>query len=443
MLLMLLACTGDTTGTTDTGTNLPTTPELCETDSDCEDYELCDVETGECEVGDADNSLEEANGILWEQILTGYLQTDGDQDFYSFEAAGGEWVRIDTIRKGNSDEMDTLVTLYDPIGKVHHVEDDHPWGPVTTYDTVMYTYLPSAGTWTILIEDLNGVGHPSSEYELQLREVTNAVDDPDDFDDPGYILDIDSSSSIWAIGVLLEDDGDEDYIQLNLPWDQCPVYLVGSEGERGSEATATIELYPEEDLRLLRKEGFGVDGNAFYPEIDGGMAMVVASDADGEGSENHWFYVYVQVYDQGYGYTHEIELNDTEADATEIALEPDENGSGSAFEWGGFWGTIDERGDEDWFAFNANSAWYLQVRGNTDSLGSLLVPELEVYDELGELVTGTVDADDSFPDTWNIGPLDGGRYSVRVTSADISDYGPEYFYTVRIDVTDYEAAIAH
>ncbi len=445
MFLWILACTGGATSN-DTGwaTTLPTVPEdeLCESHDACEDWEIC-TDEGLCESGDENNDLEDAEGILWEEVLTGYLQTEGDQDFYSFEAAGGEWTRIDTTPTSNEEEMDTLVTLYDPLGKVHHVEDDHPWGNVSTFDTVMYTYLPTAGTWTILVEDLNGLGADNSRYDLELREVTNYVDEPDSFNDPGYELEVTSSSSIWAIGVLLEENGDEDHILLDLPWDDCPVYLVGSQGERGSAATPTVELYPEEDLLYLRKEGLGLEGTAFYPEVDGGAATIVASDADGEGSADHWFYVYVQVFDEGYSYTHELEFNDTIDDATDIILEASTNSSGSAFEWAGFWGAIDERGDEDWYAFQANGAWYLQVRGQSDSMGSFLVPEIEIYDPSGELVEGTVDANDAFPDTWNIGPLDEGRYSVRVTSADVSEYGPEFYYSARIDVTDYEAAISH
>lgn len=441
MFLWILACTGGTTTSDDTGT-LPTVDDSCESADDCADWEVCSDDS-ECVVGDDNDELDSAEAILWEQILTGYLQTDGDQDFYSFDADGGEWVRIDTIAQGNTDELDTVVTLYDPIGKVHHVEDDHPSGSVSTYDTVMYTYLPDGGTWTILVEDVNGVGATSSRYDLELREVTNGVDGADSFDDPGYVLDVEGSGSIWAIGVLLEEDSDEDFLRLDLPYDDCPILLVGSQGERGSEATPTVELYTDQDQVLLRKEGLGLDGTAFYPEVDGGVATIVASDADGGGSGDHWFYVYVQVYDAGYSYTAQIEANDTSDDATDVVLTADENGSGSAFEWGGIWGTIDERGDEDWFAFHAPEAWYLQVRGQTDSIGSFLVPEVQVYGPSGDLLTGTLDANDDFPDTWNIGPLSEGRHSVQIIAADLTDYGPEFYYTARIDVTNYEASISH
>jgi hypothetical protein len=442
MFLWILACTGTSTSgdTGFTATDLPPEDETCATDVDCDDWELCEDE--ECVNGDLNNGIDEAEAILWEQVITGYLQTDGDQDFYSFQADGGEWVRIDTEPKGTEEDMDTVVTLYDPKGKVHHVESEHPWGNVSTYDTVMYTYLPDGGTWSILVEDANGLGSSGSQYDLRLIEVTNAVDQGDSFNSPGYELDIELSSSIWAIGVLLEDNGDEHYIHLALPWENCPVLLVGSQGERGSEATPTVELYANEDLLLLHKEGLGLEGTAFYPEVNDREATIVASDADGGGSADHWFYVYVQVFDEGYSYTHEIEGNNDAYDATDIELVADQDTSGSDFEWGGFWGTIDDRGDEDWFAFNATNAWYLHVRGQTDSMGSLLLPELEIYDESGLQVTGTVDANDGFPDTWNVGPLDGGRYTVRVSSANPSDYGPEMYYTARIDVTDYTATIS-
>ncbi len=86
MLLFLLACSGGTTGT-DTNTN-PTTPDdSCVTDADCQDWEICGDEE-ECVVGDDNESLEDAEGILWEQTVTGHLQTEGDQDFYSFAADG-------------------------------------------------------------------------------------------------------------------------------------------------------------------------------------------------------------------------------------------------------------------------------------------------------------------------------------------------------------------
>ena len=122
-LFVLLGCSkssGDSP--TETGdTEAP--PPDCLEDAQCGDNEICEEET--CVAGDRNNSVEEANTILWEMDNLGALETAGDVDYYAFVASGGEFVRISTEPLVEGTEMNTVVTLYDPNGKVHHVEDEH------------------------------------------------------------------------------------------------------------------------------------------------------------------------------------------------------------------------------------------------------------------------------------------------------------------------------
>ena len=158
------------------------------------------------------HSTEEAETLLWGDETTGFLQTPDDEDFYSFEAEGGEFIRITTAHIGDDEDMNTILTLYSPIGKVQQEEDEYGAGSVTTYDSIINAYLPTAGTWVVRVQDVEGGGSSTAEYELVLDEYNAHTSEEDSLESPSYTVEVSGSGSFWAVGVLLEEEGDVDYI---------------------------------------------------------------------------------------------------------------------------------------------------------------------------------------------------------------------------------------
>ncbi|MCK6519577.1 hypothetical protein L6R46_31510, partial [Myxococcota bacterium] len=410
----------------------------CAEDPDCAAWEICDEDLT-CVGGDRNNGIDEAESILWDGPEEGYLSADGDQDFYTFTAEGGEFIRVTTENIGGSETMDTVVSLYSPSGKLHAQEDNHPAGRVNTYDTVLFAYLPDAGAWTLVVEDLNGDSGTSFMYELIVGEYGASTRESDAFDDPSYERDPLEAGFIYAVGFVLEEDGDVDWMEFDLPYDDCPVTLYGPLYTQGSDAVPKVELFLPTGERLLSKEGLGAQGPAQYFEVDGGKLLLGASDAFGDGSDDHWGFVLIQVSERGYPYELEEEDNGGDADANELDVEweaTDAGERGSSYAWG----VMDELGDEDWFAVEVDDGFFLSVAGTADSLGSVLDAAIEVTDENGDVIAEGSYGDDDFPDVYDIGPLDAGTYYVRVFAEGDEIEGFDAYYRFAAVQRDYKIA---
>ncbi|MCB9796947.1 MAG: hypothetical protein H6741_30050 [Alphaproteobacteria bacterium] len=438
-ILSLVACKDDGDVSDDSGgaDDSSFTPE-CAEDGECSGWEICEAQL--CVDGDRNNAVEEAESLLWEVGVTGYIQSEGDQDFFQFQAEGGEFVRISTqpLPEENED-FDTIVSLYTPTGQLHMQEDDHAVGSVNTYDTVMYAYLPDAGTWTVIVEDINGAGDPAFQYELLVRESGGHTRETDSLDDPSYNLEVTNAGSIWAVGVALEAEDDVDYIELELPWEECPVTLRGSQFTSGTDAVATVELYDVDGQRLLRKEGLGPEGGATYFEVNGGGAVLAVSDARGGGGDDFWTFVFVSVDERGYSYPQEEEDNGLLELSNVLDVEWGTNNDGT-YGVSLVWGVIDPYGDEDYFTVDVDDGMYLSALGSADAFGSLLDAELQILDPTGQVIASETEGNDTFPDLYDLGPLDAGQYTVRVVSEDENAEGLDQFYRLSIYQTDYELA---
>ena len=419
---------------TETGEIEPPPPECLE-DSQCAGYQICEEE--DCVDGDRNNALEEAQTILWEMDNSGYLQTDDDVDYYAFTASGGEFVRVSTEPTGFDEEMNTIVTLYDPNGKVHHVEDEHAAGSVNTYDTVMYAYLHMGGTWVIAVQDVEGYGSSDAEYNVMVSETGGFTRETDSSMQPGATIEATKANTYWAVGVHLGEAEDKDWIEVELPWENCPVYLTGSQSVGGTDANPTVELYDSENNLLGRKEGLGPDGTAMYPEVNGKKLLIAASDSHGGGGDNHWFFVFLSIGEGGYSYDQEEEPNDSAEEANELETTWTTDDDGTPYGYALGWGTMNWEDDEDEFYVAVDQDQYLHVWGTADSLGSLLDAEVEVFGPDGTSLKSGTEGDDTFGDISNIGPLDAGNYSIRVRHETVDGAGPGWWYRMTAYQTGY------
>jgi hypothetical protein len=133
----------------------------------CADGDGCDNgqiwEAGACIAGDRDNDpasatplADDGDGNL---AADGTIATARDVNCYQFTSIGSQFVRVDTV-VGSSDVeedgLDNVVMIYDAAGGLLAQEDEHPAGPVGTYDSVAFAYLAEPGTYTVTVEDVQG-----------------------------------------------------------------------------------------------------------------------------------------------------------------------------------------------------------------------------------------------------------------------------------------------
>lgn len=466
LCLALTACKPSdeiTYGTRDTSPDpedTDTSTVDCSGDIECEDWEICSE--GQCIAGDHNNAMDEADSIDWEESVMGYLQTADDWDWFALETDGGQFARISTrptdSKTGEpaaSEEMNTVVATYDAEGNLLSWEDDYPTGgSVSGYDSIVYTYFADPGTYWIAVMDQTGgfdmeEEHYGSDftYVLTVQDYGSPPDEPDSIVTPGADREI-SEGFLYPIPVLLESKGDSDFIEITLPYGDCPVLVRGSSHLDGTDATPRVRLYSAKSDLLTDQPALGTGGMAFYPDVDGGKAMIEVSDADGGGGDNHWFFAIVSADEQGYGTTVEGEDVDYQVDAepndqlekAQLLDQIDvETSSGSPYTAAYFWGTQDGEGDEDWYAFHAEAGSYLNAWASADYIGSLMDPAIEVYDSGGLPLTSWYDGSDSAPDLYDFPIETTGTHYLRVyDETGASKGGAAHFYRFSLFVTSFE-----
>ncbi len=465
-LLALTACPpGDEI--TDPGTKPDETGDTqpiddgCENDEACEDWEIC--ESGACIDGDRD-SFAGPTTITWDDELLGYLNPEEDWDYYAITVEGGEFARIATRPTGSGDgeteaseEMDTVVATYDMDGNLLSWEDDYPTGgSVSGSDSIVYTYFPEAGTYIISVMDYTSAfdsdekkGGPDFSYVLSIQEYSGPPDEDDSFTTPGADREV-KEGYLYPIPVLLEEEGDSDWIELSLPYADCPVVLRGSAHLDGTDAEPRVRLYSAEQDMLLDLDELGTNGVGLYPDVDGGKAVIEALDDNGAGGDNHWFFVIASIYEQGYStsaegqeidYQLDGEPNDALEEAQLLGQTDLESSSGGQYTAAYVWGTQDSEGDEDWYAIHATAGHYLNVWGTADYNGSLMDPAIDVYDATGTLLADWYDGYDDAPDLENLPVETTGTHYIRVyDETGAAPGGAPYFYRFSIFVSDFEAS---
>lgn len=150
LFVLFAACTAPKdTGTDDSqGDSAEVDTAECTSDDACGDGRICEEET--CVDGDRNNSVDEAEALLWSDPVTGTLNPANDVDYYVFTADGGEYVWISTtVDTDATPDANTFVTIRDPAGKVVTSADGYATGTsVTGVDAVAFAFLAEAGTYS-------------------------------------------------------------------------------------------------------------------------------------------------------------------------------------------------------------------------------------------------------------------------------------------------------
>jgi hypothetical protein len=384
----------------------------CVDDEACEAYTICDLDTdsdtyGECIFGDRTNAPDEAvplelsaNIDLPEKLL-GMINPPGDVDYYSYETSGSEWVSIRTETDNGRNYLDTYVTVSDPSGNVYAFLDNYPTGLVSEpLDTVLYTYFADPGVYTIAVEDVTTAkayedlfteddwrGDEDMTYSVYIR-AAGAVSEPDGPDDAVGVS-LSNGLSISALGVLVQEDGDVDHIELTTAVAGEPLEVWVQPGRPGSDADALLRMFdPDGNLVASKEAGDGSNGYLSLFNPVAGAYRIEATTTDGLGGPSAWYVVYMRTYepegfhpffgDSAYGF--ELEPNDDRGDATDLTPELVTLSDGTEYTSWYAEGTLDVDGDIDVFSIDVPPDHVLSTRCFTERFGSLAEITVDVYD---------------------------------------------------------------
>lgn len=455
--LTLLACTGDVKPGSDSGSGGPggeeggdgSEPE-CATDTECGDGEICEAEA--CVDGDRDNSVAEATALVWESTVSGVINPDGDKDYYSFIAEGGEFVQVATVFADPTDAedkgFDTALTLRNAAGKVVASVDDYPSGhQITDNAAYLFAYLSEAGTYTIAVEDINtwsgdgdGVGDPAYAYNLTIKEYDGHTRETDSFDTTSLSAEVKSGHTLYPIGILLETAGDSDWVDLSFPYGDAGLYVYGMQDLGTSTALPKVRLWDLDGNALTDKVGVGPEGAALYPAAEATSYRLELTDSVGGGDDDAWFFVFLYAEDEGDAYPSESESNDSLETANSVSQYLTETDEGNDYTYGKIQGALDPLGDVDSFSIEGMEGSYLIVCLNSSPYGSSVAPSVDLYGSDGALLDGAVGdpgADDGTTILENV-PVTDDDYILVVSDPAGVASGPGAWYRMLVYVTTFE-----
>ena len=319
---------------------------------------------------------------------------------------------------------------------------------MTDSDSVLYAYLDEAGDYTVSVEhapawDGSGkpYGAPDYTYTIDLGEFDGGITEVDTFEDPGMTITLDDLSSWTSRGILLGAPGDIDYIALDYNLEDAVLYIDGNEYMDGSDAVARVRLLDGEQEVYADLADVGPVGPAAYPNLALGSYVIEVSDEHGGGGTNHWAFVHVIARVDTVETLPEGEPNDQSSEATSLPLTEYQNVNGDDYSRGQAEGDL-STADEDWFLIDAPYAEnFVVVCMSSSSYGSLVAPDIEVYDAGGTLLRGEEGSATSYPNAnlENVLVSPGDAY-VRVVAPKDNAGGPGDWYRIRVYVGSFQVS---
>lgn len=443
--LALGACSGERQTSDDTSRDTDVEPAECTEDEACGAYEICVANA--CVVGDRDDTLAEAgpifkvSGVDDPNVSKGMIHAPGDVDHYAYTATGAEWLRVWTITDdSNTDGLDTVLSVYAPDGSLHHVMDEFGTGGVSTYDSLMNVYLPSAGTWTFKVEDKGTYyaeeverGSETFTYELGIESWSSVSTEADSAESPALTFSLANGTTIYPWGVVIDEAGDIDWTQASMPYGDAPFEIWAPGDIPGSPLRTRVTVTDAEGNAVLMKDDVGPEGIAAYFDGYETTWTLAVSDADGGGGADYWTVLYLRTRPEGYGNPREEEPNDSPDTATVLDQEEFEDGdlvTDRAYLQGRFL----EGDPVDHYKLEVVPGGSLRVACGSDRYGAYGDVELAVLDAEGVLVTSASDGDDKAPDIEGYTVEAGGTYTLAFTEkTGLSGVGVYYRCGVYVD----------
>ena len=428
------------------------TPTACDQDGDCLSGEVCNESL--CTLGDRDNGFSHAQRLPFgEPGVEGVIVPEGDVDFWAYESTGREWVRVSTTTTGDPDvNLDTVVQVWSPDHQLHAEIDNYATGRVDGYDSVLYAYLPTAGIWTITVEDLTHHlgdeapdkpgGGETFTYTLRVEAMTRFTTE-DGGVGGGVSIDVEDGDSIYATGVVIDSPGDVDTLTLELTSTaQQPLEVWGLPTLPGTSFNPWIELYLDGQL-ASSKEGLGPSGYLSYFTAEPGSYTLQASDMDGQ--HEGWMVLFVRTYDTGDNhpyfddshYLREEEPNDLPSTANRFGANEAVIDAGPYLVWT-VEGALTEDNDQDQYELPVLDTEKVSVRCFHEDFGSNAALSVRLFDGFVDL-TPEDQGDtilDNFYYVMDADPGPAGTYTVAISDVEALG-GLDRYYRCRVLVAPF------
>lgn len=387
------------------------TDVACEADADCPDGTICEPDV--CIDGDRNNSVDEAEGLLFDESVTGILNPAGDVDYYTFESTGSELVRVATVLEDDVVEFggDTVLVVRDPTDRVVAVVDNYPTeSRVTGADSVVYAWLAEPGTYTVSVHDDGDYfadpddpadGFRSYVYSLSVSEWSRGTSESDSAESPSVDIEIESDRSWSSTGVVIEEPEDVDHLSVTVDASLSGYHLVldANRDLTGSDLVPRFQLYNADDELILSKSDVGPQGKALVPFAPSGSYRLEIDDAEGQGSANHWTFAHLIVVPDDFDnstFEREAGTHDSRESAQALTQTESTTSSGNSYTFANLYGTLDDPEGADWFALEAGYGTnYLGLCLSAGVYGSLASVSAELYDSEGALLETVTTATDA------------------------------------------------
>ncbi|GDX80440.1 hypothetical protein LBMAG42_22510 [Deltaproteobacteria bacterium] len=366
---------------------------------------------------------------------------DTDVDWYQITGAAGQQFRVQVVNddeNASEESLDTVVEVFKSDLTRIAWEDDHPVGDVGTYDTVCFGFFPADGSYYVTVQDKSTfeIGHSNVEstgYTLTVLSPSQVPEEPDSVLSVGLSYGMETENSWYAIPVLAETVGDQDFVKLVLGHSDGALTFAAAEHIESSGYQPSIEVYNSDAEPVLRAATVAPsDGRQLISPPGTEYILGVEDSSLGSGpAQGMW--VFVANAEAGYGNTREVEPNDLEGEGMALTLvdqEPD----------AGFWfadyaeGRIGEEGDVDGYEFTTTDEGYITISFGALSYGSLLVADVSIWQD-GVIVASGAAEGGVDPKVQTSAKVPAGAYSVRVSGGGGSTSGEGAFYRLAVHST--------
>ncbi len=420
----------------DTGDDDDTPPE-CEDDEGCSAWEICD--DGACVDGDRNNALDEGPLLAWGEERAGWINTDGDVDWYRLEGDQALFFRayattLDPLEEGG---VDTVLRFHSSDGTELGYNDtytrlEHLYGTDALYvgctpRTQSY-YLSVLDHGTFVGDAESMVSGEDAIYTVRVDEMdaSEMEDEPNDEADEATDSGINDYNVSFDRAGVISAPGDVDLWRVELETGSR-LRLYAAE-RTATDISGRVRVLAQDGAsEVASYDGLDWTFQAGVPLLDEGPVYVEVRDRQGSGSDEHCYVLHLAADPPGEVYSAETEPND-DGPSAEPLEENDSDLLAVA-------GRIAPPGDVDHFLFQVEAAGdeaTLSLQGR--SLGSSLAAHVQVLDPQGtELVSVDVDASDETV-VENLDLDEVGTYHVVVTATDPADGGFDHWYGLYVEI---------
>ncbi|GBC77222.1 putative subtilase-type serine protease [bacterium HR08] len=375
------------------------------------------------------NSLAQANAITPNATIRGTLDPTGDVDFFSFQAAAGQRVRVDIAAKRLTppSAADTVVALFDSSGRKLAENDDRASGQL---DSLLEFTLPAPGRYFFSVRDFGNKGGPAFTYEATVTLTGGAPTRLNESEPNNTFAQAQTITPDVILVGRLDPAGDVDIFAFTASAGQrLTVDINARTLTPPSEADTVVTLFDNNGAQLAENDdaGSSLDSLLTFDIPRTGRYFVRIRNFSPKGGPTYTYEAILTLTGAASppGMVTESEPNNSFAQAN--AITPNVTVSG----------TINPAGDVDIFAFEARRGQQLLIEVDARSLTppSPLDTVVTLFDSRGQQLAENDDADGSTDSRLRFTIPADGRYFFRVRSFE-GKGGPDYVYRATVTLTD-------